>query len=110
GHGNGLYPVDASLRPVRPAIASTDTRAAAIAERAAQEIDDELRDLTGSMPWAAQPAVLLSWLAAEEPSTYARITWALSCKDWITTCLTGSPSADVSDASAMGITRLRDQE
>ncbi|GAA1638778.1 FGGY-family carbohydrate kinase [Georgenia ruanii] len=106
GHGNGLYPVDEHLRPVRPAIASTDSRAQDLAAEALVGPGEALRDLTGSMPWAAQPAVLLRWLHDHEPDSLARVRWALSCKDWLTTRLIGEPSADYSDASAMGLLRL----
>ncbi|GAA2227926.1 carbohydrate kinase [Herbiconiux moechotypicola] len=106
GHGNGLYLVDDDLRPVRAAIASNDNRAESIVARLdAATIAREHR-VTGSMPWAGQPAVLLAWLAQNEPESVDRATWVLSCKDWITTNLTGAPSADLSDASACGLVDL----
>ncbi len=106
GHGNGLYLVDADLRPARPAIASNDNRAESIVGRLdAATIDREQR-VTGSVPWAGQPAVLLAWLAENEPESVDRAAWVLTCKDWITLNLTGTPSADLSDASACGLVDL----
>lgn len=105
-HGNGLYPVDASLRPVGPAIASSDSRAQHIVDAIPAEDGRRLAAETGSIPWAAQPAVLLRWLHDAEPEAYAATRWALSCKDWVTSQLTGVPSADYSDASAFGMVAL----
>lgn len=107
GHGNGLYLVDEQLRPVGPAIASTDSRAESIVAGLAEQEVERVRLLTGSMPWAAQPAVLLRWLAQHEPATLERARWALTCKDWLTACLTGVASADLSDSSGCGLVNLR---
>ncbi|AXI76265.1 FGGY-family carbohydrate kinase [Peterkaempfera bronchialis] len=106
GHGNGLYPVDAELRPVGAAIASSDSRAQRIVEAIAPEAAARLAAETGSIPWAAQPSVLLRWLRDHEPETYRATRWALSCKDWVTSQLTGVASADYSDASAFGMVAL----
>ncbi|MBB2910137.1 L-xylulokinase [Streptosporangium becharense] len=105
-HGNGLYPVDASLRPVGPAIASSDSRAQHIVDAIPAEQARRLAEETGSIPWAAQPAVLLRWLHDTEPEAYRATRWALSCKDWVTSQLTGVASADLSDASAFGLVAL----
>ncbi|MEV7780177.1 FGGY-family carbohydrate kinase [Kitasatospora sp. NPDC088351] len=105
-HGNGLYPVDAELRPVGPAIASSDTRAQRIVDAISPEAAARLAAETGSIPWAAQPAVLLRWLRDHEPQAYRATRWALSCKDWVTSQLTGVASADYSDASAFGMVVL----
>ncbi|MEV4751915.1 FGGY family carbohydrate kinase [Streptosporangium sp. NPDC049248] len=105
-HGNGLYPVDAALRPVGPAIASSDSRAQRIVDAIPEREAKRLARETGSIPWAAQPAVLLRWLHDVEPESYRATRWALSCKDWVTAQLTGVPSADYSDASAFGMVAL----
>ncbi|MGO2665563.1 FGGY family carbohydrate kinase, partial [Mycetocola reblochoni] len=112
GHGNGLYLVDERLEPVRPAIASTDTRADRIVRQVSPAAVAQLHALTGSVPWAGQPGPLLAWLAENEPESLARARWALSCKDWITLRLTGRPGGDVSDASGEGLLTLstRDYE
>ncbi|MGW2149623.1 FGGY-family carbohydrate kinase [Nonomuraea bangladeshensis] len=105
-HGNGLYPVDADLRPVGPAIASSDSRARHLVDAIPADTARTLAAETGSIPWAAQPAVLLRWLHDHEPEAYAATRWVLSCKDWVTSQLTGRPSADYSDASAFGMVAL----
>ncbi len=112
GHGNGLYLLDDDLRPVRPAIASTDSRAEHIVARIPDADVRRMQQITGSVPWAGQPAVLLRWLHEHEPDALERTRWVLTCKDWITTCLTGKVSADFSDASACGLLSLarRDYE
>ncbi|WES63850.1 carbohydrate kinase [Microbacter sp. GSS18] len=112
GHGNGLYLVDGHLRPIRPAIASTDSRAEAIVAGLDRDRIDEVQRITGSVPWAAQPGVLLRWLHENDPDVLTQARWALTCKDWITACLTGIASADFSDSSGCGLVDLltRDYE
>ncbi|MET8253776.1 FGGY family carbohydrate kinase [Micromonospora sp. NPDC005197] len=105
-HGNGLYPVDEALRPVGPAIASSDSRAQRIVQAIPPEGARRLAEETGSIPWAAQPSVLLRWLRDNDADAYAATRWALSCKDWVTSQLTGVASADYSDASASGMVAL----
>lgn len=109
GHGNGLYLVDEALRPVRTAFASTDSRSERIVAGLDADAVERTRLMTGSVPWAGQPGVLLRWLHDEEPETLERSRWALSCKDWIAACLTGRPSADYSDASACGLVNLAER-
>ncbi|MGQ3000253.1 MAG: FGGY family carbohydrate kinase, partial [Variovorax sp.] len=94
GHGNGLYLVDEDLRPVRTAIASTDSRAESVVAGLDGDTVDAVQRITGSLPWAAQPGVLLRWLHDNEPESIAAARWSLTCKDWLTTYLTGAPSAD----------------
>lgn len=72
GHGNGIYPVDAELRPVGPAIASSDSRAQPIVDAIPAEAARRLALETGSIPWAAQPAVLLRWLHDHAPERTPR--------------------------------------
>lgn len=107
GHGNGLYLADEDLRPVRTAIASTDHRAEGIVAALDRDEVERVRLLTGSLPWAAQPAVMLRWLHDHEPETLARARWALTCKDWLTACLTGAAGADLSDSSGCGLVNLK---
>lgn len=110
GHGNGLYLVDGELRPVRPAFASTDTRAESIVATLDLDEVERVRAVTGSMPWAGQPGLLLRWMHEHEPEALQRARWALTCKDWIAACLTGVASADYSDASACGLVALASRE
>lgn len=101
GHGDGVYLVDAALRPVRAAVLATDSRAhryaaaAAAGERGAQALR-----LTGQVPFAGSPAALLGWLRDHEPGALAAARWALFCKDWIRAGLTGEVGTDPTEASA----------
>src|SRR6195952_2046862 len=72
-HGDGLYLVDADLRPVRAAILATDTRAASYCERwNTGEVADALLRITGQVPAAYAPPATLSWLRDNEPEVFAR--------------------------------------
>ncbi|GAA4720683.1 FGGY-family carbohydrate kinase [Phytohabitans rumicis] len=97
-HGDGLYLVDADLRPVRPAILATDSRAQRYADR--YRHDDALLRLTGQAPAPYNPAPMLAWLRDHEPQALRRARWTLFCKDWIRLRLTGEVATDPSDASA----------
>lgn len=110
GHGDGLYLVDDRLRPVRPAILATDSRAdgyragwknGASAER--------LLALTGQLPEPYAPACLLSWLRDREPESLRRTAYVLFCKDWIRLQLTGVVATDPTDAAA-GLCDIRTRQ
>ncbi len=99
-HGDGLYLIDATGRPVRPAILSLDSRAFAIVESWRERgVLAEALPLTGQEPFAASPAPLLSWVKTHEPESWSRARWVLSCKDWLRFRLTGSIGADFTEAS-----------
>jgi L-xylulokinase len=101
GHSDGLYPVDAALRPVRPAVLATDSRAHDVWDRwrAAGVLKDALT-LTGTEPATASPAALCGWFAEHEPETLTRARWLLFCKDWVRLRLTGEIATDPTDAAA----------
>src|SRR5699024_10039262 len=67
---------------------------------------EEVRKVTGSVPWAGQPGVLLAWLAEHEPDAVSSARHMLTCKDWVRTNLIGRAGAEVSDASACGLLSL----
>ncbi|MBL1101965.1 FGGY-family carbohydrate kinase [Streptomyces coffeae] len=101
GHGDGVYPVDGRLRPVRTAILALDTRAEPLLE--------DWRDTplweralyrSGQVPFAGSPAALLPWLVRHDPDAVRRSRWLLFCKDWLRLKLTGTPTTDPTDASA----------
>ncbi len=106
GSGNGVYPVTEDLQPSRLGIASTDSRAEGLVAELDASAVELLRVKTGSRPWAAQTPIVLSWLARNEPEILQRTRWLLTCKDWVTMCLTGQPSADLSDGSSAGLVNL----
>ncbi|MGW7366131.1 FGGY-family carbohydrate kinase [Streptomyces sp. NPDC054841] len=101
GHGDGLYPVDQDLVPVRPAVTALDTRAHSIVSRwRASPLWQQSLESTGQVPFAASPSALLTWFGEQEPAVLERSRWLLFCKDWLTACLTGQATTDPTDASA----------
>jgi L-xylulokinase len=99
GHGDGAYLVDDELRPVRPAILATDSRAYAEAAALTATTARRLLELTGQVPYPGATSAILPWLATHEPEALARTRFALSCKDWLRLCLTGTVATDATDAS-----------
>jgi L-xylulokinase len=105
GHSDGLYPVGypdgGALRPVRPAVLATDSRAHAIVERwRARGVLGQVLQLTGTEPFAASPAALCAWFARHEPEMLGRTRWLLFAKDWLRLRLTGEVATDPTDAAA----------
>ena len=106
-HGDGLYLVDAELRPVRAAILATDTRAASYCARwNTGEVADALLAVTGQVPAAYAPPATLSWLRDNEPDTFGRAAHMLFCKDWLRLQLTGQVATDPTEAGA-GLSDVR---
>jgi L-xylulokinase len=104
GHGNGLYLVDERGRGVRPAIASTDSRARKILDGwLAEKLDAQLRPKTMQAMWPAQPNALLAWLLAEEPESLERAHAVLMCKDYIRARLGGELRAEITDFSGTSL-------
>ena len=100
GHGDGLYPVAADLRPVGPGILSLDSRAVdVLAGWRSDGVLDRALTLTGQVPMASSPAPVLAWLKRHRRADYDRIAWVLSCKDWLRLCLTGAVATDRTEAS-----------
>lgn len=100
-HCDGVYPVDAELRPTRAAILATDSRAASyVAAYRADGRAEEALPLTGQSPFAGSPAALYAWLRDNEPDTLRRSAWLLYCKDWLRLQLTGEVGTDLTDGSA----------
>ncbi|WP_433476403.1 FGGY-family carbohydrate kinase [Spirillospora sp. CA-142024] len=101
GHNDGAYLVDERLRPVRPAILATDSRAHRYADAARKpDLAGQALAITGQVPFAASPAALLAWLRDHEPDALAHTRWILFCKDWLRLRLTGDLMTDPSEASA----------
>lgn len=109
-HGDGIYLLDASLKPLGPAILSLDSRAAAIVDRwTAGTTASQAITLTGQMPHVSAPSALLAWIRENETERYGRIAHVLSCKDWFRFCLTGVIGTDRTEAST-SFTEVRSQE
>ncbi|MBP5237219.1 MAG: carbohydrate kinase [Clostridia bacterium] len=111
GHGKGLYLTDKNGKPLRNAIASTDSRAVGyIKEWASNGTLDKMADLTLHKPIACQPITLLAWLRDNEPENYAKVGWIFEAKDYIRFRLTGKALAEMTDYSGSGMMNLRTQK
>jgi xylulokinase len=100
GQMHGLVALDASERPLRPAILWNDGRS----QRQCEEIEERiglerLISLTGNRALAGFTAPKLLWLREHEPDVYARIAHVLLPKDYVRLKLTGEHAIDVADAS-----------
>ena len=99
-HGDGLYLLDPDGEPLGPGILSLDSRSSAIVEdwthngTAAKALE-----LTGQSPHVSAPSALLGWIRREEPERFARIGHVLSCKDWLSYCLSSHIGTDRTEAS-----------
>ncbi len=99
--GDGVLLVDEVGRPVRPAILSSDTRAAGVVDDwRAEGVLDAILELTGQTPFPGSPAPLLDWLRRHEPDSLRAASAALAAKDWLRLRLTGTIATDRTDAGA----------
>ncbi len=104
GHGNGLYLVDSTGKPVRNAINSSDERAVDYIQQWHSEgVYEQVLPLTAQSLWAAQPNALLSWLRDHEPYNFEQISSVLMAKDFIRFKLTGEIAAEITDMSATSL-------
>ena len=101
GHGDGLYLLDESYKPIRNAITSLDSRAfTVLSEWKKEGILDQLYPIIGQYPTEGSPLPLLAWIKRNEPEVFKRIRWVIFCKDYIKFKLTGRLCTDKTDASA----------
>ncbi|MBO4219987.1 MAG: carbohydrate kinase [Clostridia bacterium] len=111
GHGKGLYLTEENGKPLRNAIASTDSRAVGYIKKWAMDGTlDEMAKLTLHNPIACQPITLLAWLKDNEPDNYAKVGWIFEAKDYIRFRLTGKALAEMTDYSGSGMMNLRTQK
>ncbi|HEV3044777.1 MAG TPA: xylulokinase [Roseiarcus sp.] len=90
--------LDAADKPLRPAILHNDTRAFAEARRLGED-HPELAAVVGVKPMAGFTAPKLMWLAAHEPSIFAKTRCVMLPKDYLRLALTGERATDMSDAA-----------
>ena len=99
-HGDGIYLADRDEKPLGRAILSLDSRASALVDRwLADGIFDHSIEITGQVPHVSAPSALLAFIRQEEPERFQRIGHAISCKDWLTFCLSGIIGTDRTEAS-----------
>jgi xylulokinase len=100
GQMHGLVALDASDRPLRPAILWNDGRTQAQCDEIEERIGFErLVELTGNRALAGFTAPKLLWMAENEPELYGRIAHVLLPKDYVRLKLTDEHAIDVADAS-----------
>lgn len=100
GQGDGVWLVDESGRPVRPAISWMDSRAAPILQEWHRNGTVEAAFArTGNIMFPGCAATILAWLDQHEPQSLARAATAGYCKDVVMQRLTGIRATDASDAS-----------
>jgi len=101
GHGGGVWLVDQSGAPVRPAIIWLDGRAKPYLDRwGEQGLLPRLYDLSGWNLFAGMgPVTIFPWLMEHEPESLKKAYVNLTSKDWTKYCLTGEFSTDPSMAS-----------
>lgn len=85
-------------RPLRPCITLSDQRAAAQAERLADELGPELLRRCRNWPRAGWTLPQLLWLAENEPETLRRARRVVFMKDYVRAALTGDFLTDWIDA------------
>jgi len=107
GHGNGLYLLDRSGRPL-VGVPSLDSRAVDLATELRQNSGARIHALCLQQPWPAQTPVLLAWFKQNRPDIYQQAGRVLLCKDYIGHCLTGEHVSEISDMSACGLLRMPD--
>ncbi|MBK6018194.1 FGGY-family carbohydrate kinase [Streptomyces sp. MBT53] len=101
GQGDGVWLVDTTGRPIRPAVSWMDGRAHELLDRwLADGTFETVFRRTGSAMFPGCPGPVLAWFEAHEPKPLDTAAHALFCKDMVFQRLTGAPPAtDVSDAS-----------
>ncbi len=103
-YGNGLVFVDERIRPVYPAIVSTDDRAGDLVREFKEDgTERRLFPYTRQTLWSAQPAVLLPWFRKNDPDVLDRCRWILSLKDYLRYQLTGEVNGEITEASSTSL-------
>lgn len=99
GQMHGLVMTAEDGTAMRPALLWADGRAAG-SLRAYRLLGPSALDRLANPLAPGMTGPLLSWVAENEPRTYAGARWALLPKDWLRGRLTGEIHAEPSDASA----------
>jgi xylulokinase len=101
---HGMVVLDQTGRVIRPALLWNDVRSASAAAELIAELGGPpwWAANTGSVPTASFTVTKLRWLAANEPSSAARVARVLLPHDWLTWRLAGVFATDRGDASGTG--------
>jgi len=102
----GVTCLDASDRPLRPALLWNDARASAECAEVEAAVAD-FAGLVGCRAMVGFPAPKLRWLSKHEPEVLERTHRILLPKDYIRLHLTGVAASDLADASATLLMDIR---
>jgi xylulokinase len=98
GQMHGATLLDASERPLRPAILWNDGRSGAECLALEAAVPDS-RAITGNLAMPGFTAPKLAWVRAHEPECFAKVAHVLLPKDYLRLRMTGERASDLSDAS-----------
>lgn len=98
GQMHGAVLLDASHRPLRPAILWNDGRAAAECAALTEAVPD-IASIAGVMPMPGFTAPKLLWLRKHEPEIFAGAAHILLAKDFVRLRMTGAVATDMVDAA-----------
>jgi xylulokinase len=98
GQMHGATLLDASERPLRPAILWNDGRSEAEC-LALEAAVPESRAITGNLAMPGFTAPKLAWVREHEPECFSRVACVLLPKDYLRLRMTGERASDMSDAS-----------
>ena len=101
--GEGLWPLDGEMRPVRRAILWNDTRARNLELANRRQIDRLLMEHHVTPLFPASPPMVLRWLRQHEPESYRRTAYSVHCGDYMNYRLTGRLFTDRTLASTASI-------
>ena len=97
GQMHGATLIDASDRPLRPAILWNDGRS--FEEAAALDADPRFRAVTGNIVFPGFTAPKLVWLQRHEPKIFDAVARVLLPKDYVRLWLSGDHASDMSDSA-----------
>ncbi len=98
GQMHGATLLDASDRPLRPAMLWNDGRSEAECKELEERAPDS-RIVTGNLAMPGFTAPKLLWVRHHEPEVFARVARVLLPKDYVRLRMTGDHATDLSDAS-----------
>ena len=104
GHMHALVAVDATGRPVRPAMILGDRRAAEDALAITELVGEEaMYRISGTELDASMPAAKARYVARTEPDRWQRTSHLLGCKDYLRFRMTGEIATEPVDACATSL-------
>lgn len=99
GQGEGCWLLDANAMPIQNAILWCDGRAAAEVNAIKEsETGAMYHRTTGSPPLTGSSMMLLKWMQNHRKDVLDRARYAVNCKDWIRSCLTGTVAGELTDS------------